>query len=72
MLSEVTPGGVRTVVFTFAPNTGPWGVAIVVTSTQPVGGLVMPVNKLDIIAPYLALAGLIVAVSAVVVVKKRR
>jgi hypothetical protein len=39
---------------------------------KPVGGLVMPTNKLEIITPFLALAGLIVAVSAVVVVKKRR
>jgi len=39
---------------------------------QPVGGVVMPTNTLAIAAPYLALAGLIVAVSAVVVVKRRR
>jgi hypothetical protein len=37
-----------------------------------VGGLVMPTNKLEIIAPFAALVGLIVAVSAVVVVKTRR
>ena len=39
---------------------------------QPVGGVVMPTNTLAVAAPYLALAGLIVAVSAVVAVKKRR
>jgi len=33
---------------------------------------VLPTNTLVILAPYLALAGLIAAVSAVVVVKKRR
>jgi hypothetical protein len=38
----------------------------------PVGGVLLPVNKLEILTPYLALAGLIAAVSAVVVVKKRR
>ena len=38
----------------------------------PVGGIVMPANKLEILTPYLALAGLVAAVSAVVVVKKRR
>jgi len=38
----------------------------------PVGGVVMPTNKLEILTPYLALAGLIVAVSAVVAVKRRR
>jgi hypothetical protein len=36
-----------------------------------IGGVVTPVNKLEILTPYLALAGL-VAVSAVVLVKRRR
>jgi hypothetical protein len=41
--------------------------------TQPaVGGLVMPSNKLEILTPYLALAGLIAAVSTVYVVKRRK
>jgi len=39
---------------------------------EPVGGVVMPTNTLAITAPYLALAGLIAVVSAVVVVKRRR
>ena len=39
---------------------------------RPVGGIVMPTNKLEIVAPFAALAGLIVAVSAVVAVKRRR
>jgi hypothetical protein len=39
---------------------------------KPVGGILMPTNKLEILTPYLALAGLIAVVSAVVVVKKRR
>jgi hypothetical protein len=39
---------------------------------RPVGGVVMPTNTLAITAPYLALAGLIVAVSAVVLVKRKR
>jgi hypothetical protein len=39
---------------------------------RPVGGLVIPTNKLEILTPYLALAGLIAAVSAVVVVKRRK
>jgi hypothetical protein len=37
-----------------------------------VGGVVMPTSKLEIAAPLAALAGLIVAVSAVVAVKRRR
>jgi Tol biopolymer transport system component len=39
---------------------------------RPVGGVVIPTNKLEILTPYLALAGLAAAVSAVVVVKRRR
>ncbi len=38
----------------------------------PVGGVASPVNKLELIAPYLALAGLIVAVSTIFVIKRRR
>ena len=37
-----------------------------------VGGITSPINKLEIIAPYIALAGLIIAVSAVYVIKKRK
>jgi hypothetical protein len=37
----------------------------------PVGGIVMPTDKLEVLTPYLALAGLL-AVSAVAAVKKRR
>jgi hypothetical protein len=39
---------------------------------NPVGGVVLPTSKLEIVAPFAALAGLIAVVSAVVVVKKRR
>ena len=39
---------------------------------RPVGGVVMPTNTLVIAAPYLALAGLVAVVSAVVAVKRRR
>jgi hypothetical protein len=38
----------------------------------PVGGVLLPVNKLEILTPYLALAGLIAVISSAVVVKKRR
>jgi len=43
-----------------------------VTQMGPVGGVVIPTSKLEILTPYLALVGLVAAVSAVVVVKKRR
>jgi hypothetical protein len=38
----------------------------------PVGGLTIPVNDLRILTPYLVLAGLIIVVSTVYVIKKRR
>ena len=37
-----------------------------------VGGLTTPINKLEILAPYLALAGLIIAVSTVYTFKRRK
>jgi len=64
-----------------APNNGYYQItALSETATNlfydpepaPVGGVVLPTNTLAILTPYLALAGLIVAVSAVVVVKRRR
>ena len=42
------------------------------SGSNPVGGVVLPTNTLAILAPFAALAGLVVAVSALVVVKKRR
>ena len=38
----------------------------------PVGGVLLPVNKLEILTPYVALAGLIAVISSAVVVEKRR
>jgi hypothetical protein len=73
-LSLVTPGGTVTVITSSNLNR-PHGVAFkgeLVVHPRPVGGLVMSVNKFEILTPYLALAGLIMAVSAVVAVKKRR
>lgn len=49
--------------------------AFAVTCNQiakPVGGVVMPTNRLEILTPYIALAGLIAVMSAVAVVKRRR
>lgn len=37
-----------------------------------VGGVSSPMNKLEIVAPYIAIAGLIAAVSAVYVIKRRK
>ena len=75
VLSKVTPGGVRTVIYTFAGGTGPYGVAIVPTPTptpRPVGGVLTPVNKLDLLAPYLALICLIGTVTTVFAMRRRR
>ena len=82
-LFRVDPStGARTILSDFGVGTptgaSPAGVAVVpeqaTPTTQtpiPVGGVVMPTSKLELLAPFLALAGLIVAVSAVVAVKKR-
>ena len=51
---------------------GELGLAVNQVPPRTVGGLVMPTNELEILAPYLALVGLVVAVSVVVVVKRRR
>jgi len=40
--------------------------------SRPVGGYVIPANKLAILTPYLALAGLVGVVSAIVVARRRR
>ncbi|MBS7622815.1 hypothetical protein KEJ39_03965 [Candidatus Bathyarchaeota archaeon] len=42
--------------------------AVIDPAPAPVGGIITPTNKLQVLAPYLALAGLVAAVSAVVVV----
>ena len=40
--------------------------------STPVSGVVTPVNKLEILTPYLALAGLIAAISTVYLIKRRK
>jgi hypothetical protein len=45
--------------------------AVIDPNMGPVGGVVVPTSKLEIVAPFAALAGLIVAVSAVAAVKRR-
>jgi hypothetical protein len=68
--------GARTLLSDFGvgANQGvfPWGVAVYPVIPAPVGGVVTPVNKLEILTPYIALAGLIVAVSTVYVMRKRK
>jgi len=44
----------------------------VVGSAPPVGGILVPMNKLEVLAPYLALLGLVGAVTVAVVVQRRR
>jgi Tol biopolymer transport system component len=38
---------------------------------EPVGGVLVPTNKLEILTPYLTLAGLVTVISTVVVLKRR-
>ena len=42
------------------------------SSRPPVGGVLIPENKLEIIAPYLALAIVFAAVSTIFIMKKRK
>lgn len=42
------------------------------TYCSTVGGVTMPTNKLEILAPYIALAGLIAITSTVYIIKKRK
>jgi hypothetical protein len=51
-------------------NVEAWGILRIGEPASPVGGFVEPVNKLSIIAPYLALFGTIAAVAVVVTLKK--
>jgi hypothetical protein len=75
-LSMITPGGVRTVIYDYTAHglggATPFGVAIIPIPSGPVGGVVMPTDKLKILTPYLTLAGLVMSVSAVLVVRRRR
>ena len=57
----------RSVIYTFTDY--PREVEIV--PSPPVGGYFAPVNKIGILAPYLALVGLICVASAIFVMKKR-
>jgi DNA-binding beta-propeller fold protein YncE len=72
IICKITLGGSRTVIFTFADDTDPWGVAIYPAIPAPVGGVATSVNKLEILTPYIALAGLIITVSTVYVIKRRK
>jgi hypothetical protein len=47
-------------------------IEVTVNQIASVGGVTTPVNKTEILTPYLALAGLIIAVSTVYVIKKRK
>ncbi len=47
-------------------------VKVVVAATTPVGGIVMPTNKLSIIAPYIALVGFIGAISTIFAIRRWR
>ena len=59
--------------FSAADNTGTDQDPIIeYTIVGPVGGVASPVNKFDIIAPYVALAGLIAVASTLFIIKRRK
>jgi len=49
-----------------------YGCTVTQFPPRPVGGVLVPAEKLTVLAPYLALIGLVGAVTAAVIVKKRR
>ncbi|WP_455369685.1 hypothetical protein [[Eubacterium] cellulosolvens] len=49
----------------------PEPVTVIVNQVSPVGGISTPTNKLTILSPYIALAGLIITVSAVMIKKRK-
>jgi streptogramin lyase len=71
VLSRITPGGVRTVIYTFAVGTFPFAVAIPPILESPVGGVVTLTNEAVILTPYLALVGLLLAASVLLVLGGR-
>jgi hypothetical protein len=60
----------------FIPEDDVTGVICLPTFTfsipAPVGGVVLPTSKLEVVAPFVALVGLVAVVSAIAVVKRRR
>jgi hypothetical protein len=46
-------------------------IEVTVNQLSPIGGVTTPVNKIAILTPYLALAGLIIVVSAVLIKKRK-
>jgi hypothetical protein len=59
--------------FSAADNTGTDQDPIIeYTIVGTVGGVASPVNKFEILTPFLALAGLIAVVSAIYVIKRRK
>ncbi len=67
-LSSVTPGGVVTLIA--SGLSAPYGVAIV--PEHPVVGIYAPMNKLNILVPYVAIIGLIGVFSTILVIRKWR
>jgi len=65
-LVSITGGGS----FSFEPE--PFEVTVNQVEPAPVGGISSPINKIELLAPYIILTGLIVAVSTVYVIKKRK
>ena len=47
-------------------------IEVTVNQLAPVGGISTPINKLEILTPYIALAGLIAVVSTVYVIRRRK
>ncbi|MFC1505588.1 hypothetical protein ACFLQ6_00800 [Thermoproteota archaeon] len=47
-------------------------IEVIVYQVLPVGGISTPINKLEILTPYIALAGLIAVISTVYIIRRRK
>jgi hypothetical protein len=65
------PEGVYSIKITITEDGIPVKV-LTFTYCSTVGGVTTPTNKLEILAPFIALAGLIIAVSTVYIMRKRK
>ena len=52
-------------------NIDTWGIILFAPRPAPVGGVLMPVNKLAILAPYIALSGLVAIASTACIIRKK-